>query len=238
MVESGLGILARSSRIYEVTQRFAFARGVARHEMAHEIGDVLVRTGQHVLQAQEVGAQILRFARQETQELGQAAQHAHLPFARRAPARAALGTAQTLEQADEPAGRLAHVERAELGHAHDLARRHATDHGVRSGPRVQKPRLERFHMIFQKDHVGHHDVGPCDVLATTLCGTLVLVPFGEGVQRQVQSRQIALQQGSRAIHGGGHVTVQCDDGHADGRALPCVRATGHSEPLHRRGFRV
>ena len=60
----------------------AAARGIARHQKAQHLFDIVVRPAQPVLHRQKPGPQVLRLAGQEAQDLRQAAQHFHLLFAR------------------------------------------------------------------------------------------------------------------------------------------------------------
>ena len=62
--------------------RQALARGIAIDQRPDHRDDILFRSCQPVLQREEIGAHILRGAGDEAQDLGQAAQHLHLPRAR------------------------------------------------------------------------------------------------------------------------------------------------------------
>ena len=58
------------------------AGGIAAHQEADHLFDIVVRPAQPILHRQEPSAQVLRLAGDEAQDLGQAAQHGHLVLAR------------------------------------------------------------------------------------------------------------------------------------------------------------
>ena len=74
---------------------------------------------QPILQRQEIGAHVLRGARNETQQLRQLPQHLHLALA--AGARAIAVAAQPLEPGDRAERLAAHVELADPRQPHDFA---------------------------------------------------------------------------------------------------------------------
>ena len=89
-----------------------------------------------ILQRQEIGAHVLRRARNEAQDLRDAPQHRHLAGRRRVPP-FFLPPRNRFSSAMTPA-RLVHPELAEASELDDLAGRHAADDGVA----IVAPRLE------------------------------------------------------------------------------------------------
>ncbi len=183
-----------------------------------------MRAGQHVLQGQEVGADVLRGAGDVAQDLRDPPQHGDLLLAGAGLA-ALAAAAQALEQLHRALGRRAHVELADPGQADHLAGRHGADHGVAvvaAGPQVADHRLD---VVLHEQHGGDDDVALRDVLAAALQRLGVAAPFGGGVQRQAQSRQIPQQVAAGLLGGAGQMAVQRhdDDAHRGG---PVARPLG------------
>ena len=84
VIEPDLGIIAGAHSFDLVAQHAPFAIGVTADEETHHVRHILWRAGKPVLHRQEVGTQVLRLARDEFEDLWQAAQHRHLARARAA----------------------------------------------------------------------------------------------------------------------------------------------------------
>jgi hypothetical protein len=131
VVDADIGIFDRRTYLECAPQPDPVAAGVAVHEIADQITHVFFRTGQPVLHCQEVSADVLRRARNEAQDLRQAAQHLHLVGA--GCLRLVLGAAQFLQQRHGAGCGLRHIEAAhtcQLGH---FGGRHAAHHGIARG---------------------------------------------------------------------------------------------------------
>ena len=122
VVHAHFGVVHRCRHLGLAAQAAARAVGVAVNHKAHHVQHVLVGAAEPVLHGQEVGAHVLRRARDEAQHLGQPPQHLHLRSAARGGlALAAALAAQLLQQRHGPAGGLAHVEGARLRELDHLA---------------------------------------------------------------------------------------------------------------------
>jgi hypothetical protein len=213
-----LGVLGGRLGGQRAAQRGARPFGITVDQQPHQVGDVVVRTRQPVLQGEEIGPHVLRGARHEAQDARQHAQHLELLRAGRlagAAARLAVGAlaAQALEQRQRSAGRLAHVEAAHAGEPGHFRRRHAAHHGVAGvAPRLQR-RQHGLDVVVHEHHRHEHDVGLRDVgLAALQRGRLI--PLGRRVQRQAQPRQLAQQHVLGALGRAGQMAVQRHDGDA------------------------
>jgi hypothetical protein len=212
VIDADLGIFSRQRRLERAAQRPAVAVGVAVHQEADHGHDVLFRTGQPVLQREEVGADILGGARDEGQQLGEAAQHGHLLFAARGPR---LGrAAQLLQHGHRTLGRAVHAVGAHAGQLDDLARRHRPDHRVAVGRAGRQRGQDRLDVVLHEQHGGEDDVAPPDVLDAGGEGDGVAAPVGGGVQADRQPGRGGGQGRLRFLHGPRKVVVQRDDDHA------------------------
>ena len=224
VVQAHFGVFDRVFRLGQGAQRFAGALGVAVHQGFDQVFDVVLGPGQPVAHGQEEQAQVLRGAGDETQQLGQAAQHGHLlgPGAR---GRAGLRTrvfvfgcgAQLFEQSHQ-AGRLAtHDQFAHAGELRDLRCGHDADHGIA----VLAARLQgvehRQEMVFHEEHGDDDDVGLCHGGQAVGQGTFTVAPGRGAVGLQVQTRQVAGQAIGRALGGAGQVAVHGQQHHAHAR---------------------
>ena len=81
MVDPDVGVFDRRLGLDDAAQAAARAIGVAVHQQADHVGDVLLGPRQPVLQGQEVGAHVLRGAGNEAQQLWQLPQHLHFTLA-------------------------------------------------------------------------------------------------------------------------------------------------------------
>ena len=207
---------------------------VAVDQEPDHVAQVLVRAGQPILKRQEVGAHVLGGARDEAQQLGDTSQHRHLLGARTL--LFLLAAAQTLEQRHRAARRAVHLEAAEPRHLHQLAGRHADDHGVAVVATRRQRGQDGFEVLFHDQHGDHDDVTARDVLATTLEQLRGIGPFGRRMQRQLQAGQLALQGRARPLGGAGEVPVEIynddtDRGDVRGRG---ALVSGRSALWHRR----
>ena len=130
VIQPDLGILDRGRRPRPAGEAAARAAGVAAHQHADQVRQVLVRPGQPVLQRQEVGPHVLRGAGDEAHQLRQPLQHLHLRLARRTARPACLPPRSRFSIASAPVASLRHVEPPEPGQLRDLAGGHAAQHGV------------------------------------------------------------------------------------------------------------
>ncbi len=139
VIDAEFGIVGRGGGGHRPAQRPARAVGVAVDEVADEVGEILVRPRQPVLQRQEIGADVLRGAGDEAQDLGQALQHRHLPRPRRRGA-GLRRAAQLLQQRQRPLGGLVHPVVAEPRQLDDRGVAHQPDDRVavvRAVPRAR-----------------------------------------------------------------------------------------------------
>ena len=82
MINADLGIFLRRIGMSRAAPCLTLARRIPVDQRAGHGDHVVVRSGEPVLQREEIGAHILRGAGDELEDLGQAAQHLHLPRAR------------------------------------------------------------------------------------------------------------------------------------------------------------
>ncbi len=214
MVDADIGVFDRCGCLQLAAQGLARAGGVAVHQQADHVGDVLFRARQPVLQRQEIGAHILRRAGDEAQQLRQLPQQPHLPL----PARALGGlAAQPLEEAERAAGLGGHAEPAEPGQLHHLTGRQAGQHGVAMLAPGRQRRQHGADMVVEEQHAGDHDIAACDIGAAGFQRGLVAGPFVGSVHDQFQPRKVAPQRRARPPGGAGQMTVHRHDDDADGR---------------------
>ena len=78
MIDTDFRVLDRQQGRRLAAQALARAIRIGIHQELHHAGDILFRARQPVLQREEVITYVLGSARNEAQQLGQAAQHFHL----------------------------------------------------------------------------------------------------------------------------------------------------------------
>ena len=143
--------------------------------MANQVEHVFVGAAKPVLQRHEVGAYILRSARNKAQHLRNAAQHFHL---RCTAGRGFFFVApQLFQQGHGATGGLVHVKLAKARQLDDFAGRHHANHGIAvftAGPQVVQNWQE---VVFQEEHACHHDVCLCNVGLATRNGGVVTSIF-------------------------------------------------------------
>ncbi len=213
VIDADLGVLHRRLRFDCAAQHGARPVGIALDQEAQQVGDVVFRTREPVLQHQEIGAHVLRGAGNEAQELRDAAQHRHLRGTAGGRLGAAIefglaGAAQALEQCHRAAGLAVHRELADAGQLHHFAGRHRADHRVAVvAPRLQRSQ-HRQEVLFHEEHRRDHDVGAGDVVLAGLQRGTVFAPFARGVHREDEARQFAQQALLGAHRRAGNVAVQ------------------------------
>ncbi len=214
MIDPYLGVVHGGLHAYRAPQCAARAGGATVDHMADEIQHVLFGAAQPVLHRHEIGAHVLRGARDEAQQLRQATQHFHLRRATRGFLLAVAAT-QALQQRERAAGGLVHIEVAEAGQFHDLARRHHADHGVAMRTARAQVLENRKEVILHEQHAYNHDVGAGNVFPDPRDGALVAGVFGGGMKTEGKARVIALELRPCPPHGAGEVGVHGDDAHTD-----------------------
>ena len=218
----------RQRRVIQADIRIIHRRGgahlglaaVAADQHPHQVGQILVRAGQPVLQAEKIRPDILRRARDEAHQLREPAQHLHLRLTVGADAvglaLAGLGPTQLLQHR-ERAGRLFHhVELAEPGQPGDLVGRHAAQHGVAVVAPGGQRALDRADVVFHEQHRRDDDVAAADVLDALGERRLVAAPLVCGVDHQREARKLCLQPRLRAGSCAGQVAVHRHDDDPDG----------------------
>ena len=116
VVKAAIGVINRGFRKSAAP---VFAVGIAAQKEADHLFDVVVRPAQPILHRQEPGAQVLRLAGDEPQNLWQAAQHRHLLFAGIC---TCLGRRfQLFQQRHRPRSGLGHIQIAHFRQLDDLA---------------------------------------------------------------------------------------------------------------------
>ena len=189
------------------------ATGIARDQQPDHLFDILIRPAQPVLHRQKPVAQVLAFARDQTQDLGQAAERLHLTFA----GLAFLGTAgaQLFQQSHRAAGRFGHVQLAHLGQFDDVAVGNDVDHRIAGIAARDQVRHDRGGMFLQKQQVRDDDIRRGDGLLGIGEGCGVLAPFGRGVDRDFQPRKIGDQPVADTDGRACGVTVKGDNHEAE-----------------------
>ena len=232
MIDADLGIFVRRFGAVGAAQLAALAIGIAIDQRTDHPDDIVFAARQPILQRQQIGADILRGARDEAQHLGQPAQHLHLPRARR---RARLArSAQPLEHRQRPLGGLVHPVVAELGQLDDFAARHQPDHRVAILAARHQRGEDRGDMILEEQHRRDDDVAAGDVVAAALRRAGVIAEIGGGVERDPDPRSLRIEACLRTFRGARKMVVERDDDHVDCRG----DATVHNEPSRRKGCPV
>ena len=219
MIDADLGVFQRRRHL-QAAQHSAGTGCIAVDQQADQALDVVLRAGQPVLHGQEISPHILGGTLNETQDLGQAAQHLHLLFASTGflfgahlAGLCALAT-QFFKQLHRPAAGRLHVKLAHAGELADLGGRHQADHGIALiAPRLQG-RQHRQKVLFHEEHGGNHDVAFCDVAHAALKGSRIMAPLRCRMNAHLQARHAALQlsqgplgsAGQMAVHGHQHHT--------------------------------
>ena len=78
MINTRFRIFDRIRNMQLAAQHFARAVGIAIDQRLHQIGDIIVRTCEPILKCEQIGANVLRSTRNETQQARDPAQHFHL----------------------------------------------------------------------------------------------------------------------------------------------------------------
>src|ERR1700722_2830220 len=78
VIEADIRVFSRRSRFQLAAQDKIGAAGIAIEQKTDEIADVLFRSGQPILQGEEIGALILSGTRDEFKDTRDAAQHREL----------------------------------------------------------------------------------------------------------------------------------------------------------------
>ena len=209
--------------------------GIAIGQRANHVDDIVIASRQPILQSQEIGPHVLRGAGDEAQHLGQAAQHFHLPGARRS---TSLGrSAQPLEQGEWALGRLVHAIVAHAGQLDDFAARHQPEHRrAMFAPRLER-RHDRADMVVEEQHRCDDNVTASDIRNAAVERTRGAVPVGGGVEADADVRAIVCELRRRPLRRARQMIVEGDDDDPEG--LRCDgRANGHNAPLRHRGCRA
>ena len=219
VIEADIGIVDRRRRLDRAAQRTPRPVGVAMHQQADEVAEVLAGAAEPVLQREEVHAQVLRRAGDQPKDARQASQHRHLAGAalRLATLSALAGAlaAQLLQKRQGAARGARHVEPAELGEADDLlGRQHADGRVVALAPGLDVAE-DRQEMILHEQHAGDHDIGRGDRRAAALQHAGVGAPLRGGVQAERQARQLGPQLLAHLLDRPGEVGVHPHDDDVD-----------------------
>ena len=234
VVNPDVGVLHRCGHLEGAAQCPARSVGIAVHQEADHIGDVLLGPREPVLQGEEIGAHVLGGARDEAQELGDAPQHRHLLGASAA-FLLFFVAAQTLKQRHGSAFGAVHGEAAHACQAHHLARRHAANHGVALVPALLERGQDRLDMLLHHQHGDDDDVALGNVGAAAIDRAGVVRPLGGGVQLQRQARQVSMETRLCPIEGAGQVSVKGHQHHLHRGSLCWTRPVSVRSALsHRR----
>ena len=198
---------------------------VAVDQEADEIDDVILGAGQQILQSEEIGAHVLRPARDEAQDLRNAPQQRHLAGAARFLLIAAA--TQALQHGDDAALGAVHLELAESRELDDLAGRHAADHGVAAIAARFEPWQHRLDVVLHEQHGDDDDVGSVDVGAAAFERGAVAAPIGGGVEGEIEPWQIPLEGGARAVGRARKMIVERDDRDSHGRGPSGCNGLSH-----------
>ena len=201
VVDADLRILGRQLRLERAAQRLARTARIAVDEEAHHVREVVLGAGQPVLQRQEIGAHVLRRARNEAQDLRQAAQHLHLLDAGRRGLAFLRLRLQALEQRHRAAGLplAVHVEAADSREARDITGGHADQHGVAGLAARFERRQDRQILLLHEQHGADDQIGAADVLDRARQRLRVRTPFGCRVHGQAEARHFARKLHGRAL---------------------------------------
>ena len=222
MIQADIRILHRGRDLQAPRETGPRPGGVPVHQQADHVAEVLLGPRQPVLQAEEIGAHILRRAGDEAQQARQFAQHAHLALAG-GPALLALRPAQLLEQAHDAARLGGHVEAAEPGQLHHLAGRKAAHHRVAIGPARLQGRQNGADMLVEEEHRRDDDVRLRDIRLAARQRDLVRGPVLGRMDDEAQARHLAAQRLRGTVGRARQVAVHRDEhdahrGHFSGRS--------------------
>ena len=232
VVQAHLGVFDRVFRLGQRAQGLAWTLGVAVHQGFDQVFDVVFRPGQPIAHGQKEQAQVLRGARNEAQQLGQAAQHGHL-FGPSTGGGAGFCTgvfvfgagAQLFQQSHQAAGFAAHHQFAHACELGDLRCRHDAHHGIA----MRAPRLQgiehRQEVVFHEQHGDDHDVGLRHGGQTGGQRGVAVAPGRGAVGLQMQPGQVAGQAFGRALGGAGQVAVHGQQHHTHALRQRSVRVT-------------
>ena len=234
VVHADVGILDRGFGLERGTQPLARAIGVATDQVAGEVRDVDVGSGQPVLQGQEVGPHVLRGARHPAQQAWDPAQHLHLLHAGAFfVTLAALGL-QLLQETERTA-LPAHREAPHPGELHHLGRGHRADHRVALvAARLQRVE-DRREVILHEQHRRDDDVAGGNRFTAALELHRVRHELGRRVQRELEPGHLATQRRGGALRRARKMRVHRHDD--DVHRLRRRSFSGRSALSHRRGFR-
>ena len=157
VIEADIGVFGRRSGLELAAQAKIGAAGIAIEQKADEIADVLFRSGEPILQGEEIGAQVLSGTGDEFKDARDAAQHRKLMSAARGGWLAAAP--QPLQEAERAPFRTVHVETADAGEFDDVRLGHAAENRVASVTTGLDRRMDRLRMLLHKQHGCDDDVG-------------------------------------------------------------------------------
>ena len=179
VVEADIGVFGRRRCLKLAAQAQIGAPGIAIEQKADEIGDVLFRSGEPILQGEEIGAQILSGTRDEFKDARDAAQHRELMSAACGGRLAAAP--QPLQEVERAPFRTVHVETADAGEFDDVRLGHAAENRVASVTTRLDRRMHRLRMLLHEQHRRDDDVRFGDRREAALQGRGI-VPFSGGME--------------------------------------------------------
>jgi hypothetical protein len=209
MVDTDLGIDRGRGDFAAAAQAGARSSGVAVDQEVDEALEVLGRAREPVLHREEIGLQILGLAGDEAEQLGQPAQHRHLPGTRDRPILALA--AQPLEQPERTAPTAVHREPAEPGEAGDLGCGEDPQERVELVAARLEVGQDRPEMLLEEEHRGDHDVRPGDRRPAAQEGPRVVRPIRGDVELELEARQRAGEPGPGLHQRGREVIVHRHD---------------------------
>ena len=216
MVDADVRIIDRRFRHELSALRGVETARIAAGEEAHEARDVLVGTGEPILQGEEIGPQVLRGSRDEAQNPGQTTDHVELTLA--AGLRSLAAAAQLFKEVERAALRSIHVQSAEPGQLHDGRGRHAADDGIaRIATRLEigKDRVDVFRC---EQHRRDDDVSSPDGSAAGIERARI-APGDRRVKADLETGHVAAQHARCTLGRAGQMRVQSDDDHPQGGAF-------------------
>ena len=186
MIETDIGVFGGRSRLQLAAQAEIGAAGIAIEQEADEIGDVLFRSGEPILQGEEIGAQILSGTRDELKDTRDAAQHRKLMSAAGGGRLAAAP--QPLQEVERAPFRTVHIETADAGEFDDVRLGHAAENRVASLTTRLDRRMHRLRLLLHEQHRRDDDVRFGDRREAALQGRGI-VPFGGGMKGEIEARE-------------------------------------------------
>ena len=230
MVQADIRIVLRRHDRPCAAQGPARTVGVAIHQHAQQIGDVVLGAGQPVLQRQEIGTHILRRSRNEAQQRRKPAQHLHLTLPGRSVLRAALFArlaAQALQHRQRAGGFAGHAEFADPRQAHHLTGGHAAEHRIAMRLARRQGRQHGTYMVVEKQHGRHNDVGLGNVGMALRQRLIVRAPFIRRMHGQMQSGHFPAKRFLGSRERAAEVTVHRHHDHPDGGSVSGRNALWH-----------